>query len=457
MPRRRTGAAELSRLFEAAARPVFLIDCDGRLAYLNAACAMWLGIDADAELDVCRYSQGDATNAAKSLAAGLCPPPEVFRGERVTATVARSAADRTVSQRRCEFIPLVLIDGVEDEQAVLGVVDSNELPTVEDPPSDDARELHAALQRTQHWLRGKYRPESLAGRSAGIRRVRRQVKLAAASRVPVLICGSAGSGRQHAARAIHFSQPEPLGVFIPLACATLGADAVLEHVSALALSAERDPSKTPTLLLRDVEALDIFAQDKLAARLSSGRAGGRWIATSLTPVDELVAAGTFHADLAALLTTLVIRMPAFAERAEDLPLVAQAMLEEINGRSARQLSGFTPEALDVLAAHPPRGGWDELAEWIRQAHKRSTGLFIDRAALPDRARFVAEAAAYRRPEEERIDLEQFLGEIELELIQRALTKAKGNKTKAAELLSMNRPRFYRRLVQLGLEEQGSDE
>jgi len=161
--------------------------------------------------------------------------------------------------------------------------------------------------------------------------------------------------------------------------------------------------------------------------------------------------------LAALLTTLVIRMPAFAERAEDLPLVAQAMLEEINGRSARQLSGFTPEALDVLAAHPPRGGWDELAEWIRQAHKRSTGLFIDRAALPDRARFVAEAAAYRRPEEERIDLEQFLGEIELELIQRALTKAKGNKTKAAELLSMNRPRFYRRLVQLGLEEQGSDE
>ena len=55
----------------------------------------------------------------------------------------------------------------------------------------------------------------------------------------------------------------------------------------------------------------------------------------------------------------------------------------------------------------------------------------------------------RRPQE-KIVLEQFLGEIELELIRRALSEAKGNKTKAASLLGMTRPRLYRRLVQLGL-------
>jgi len=457
-PRRRPSAGALSRLFDAAARPVYLIDGEARVAYLNDACARWLGIAAETLLGApCRYVSAIAGDAPESIAAGLCPPPEVFQGARVTAGIVRIGADGATRERRCEFIPLAQIDGAAEEQSVLAIVDVDDFAAADEPPSDAARALHEALRRTANWLHGRYRPESLAGRSPAIRRVRRQVQMAAASRATVSIHGPNGSGRQHVARAIHFAQASTVGPFVPLDCGLLDEEAIASQLQSVA-AAGADATSTMTVLLKDVDSAAPATQQALAARIANGTLACRWMATSTSSLDELALAGGFSAELAGLLSTIVIRLPAFAERAGDLPLVAQAMLEAVNARGERQLSGFTPEALDLLAAHPPKRGWNELAEWIQEAHERATGLFVDRAAIPDRVRYVAEAAAYRAPVEETIDLEAFLGEIELELIERALAKAKGNKTKAAELLHMTRPKFYRRLEQLGLAEgRGNDE
>jgi DNA-binding NtrC family response regulator len=68
----------------------------------------------------------------------------------------------------------------------------------------------------------------------------------------------------------------------------------------------------------------------------------------------------------------------------------------------------------------------------------------------------ATAATHVRREPERIDLEKLLATIEKEAIARALAQSRGNKSEAAELLRMTRPRFYRRLVQLGLAESAGD-
>jgi len=454
MPRRRQSAGELARLFDAVALPVYAIDQLGRLAYLNPACADWLGVEAEEMVGVaCHYGVAQTGDAAAQIAAGLCPPPEVFQGERASAVVSSPA---TSGARRAEFFPLPIIEGSLSEQAVLSIVGAEAGVTDAETPSDDPRTLHAALLKERAALRWRYRPESLLGRSAAIRRVRRQVQLAATGRASVSIHGPAGSGRQHVARAIHYAQAEPVGPFVPLACAELTPEMVLSQIAGIVSAAERSPHAT-TIMLRNVDALPPEAQERLFARSRDTRTTLRWMTTSDAPLEGLAAADKFHKELASWLSTLEIRVPGLSERMEDLPLVAQAMLEEANGRGGRQLSGFTPEALDVLAAHPPRGGWDELAAWIREAHERATGSFIDRAALPDRVRRIAEASEYRRRPEETIDLEKFLGDIELELIQRALSTAKGNKTKAAELLGMNRPRFYRRLEQLGLagEEPGA--
>jgi DNA-binding NtrC family response regulator len=441
----------LGRVFDAAARPVYVIDAAGRIAYLNPACVEWLGDGADELVGVaCRYGVAADANAATALAAGLCPPPEVFQGERAHAPVS-SGTD--AAPRRAEFIPLVSVDGSHDEQAVLAIVDevTGTVSDAEPSLSDDSRALHAALHAARRALPGRYRPESLIGRSPAIRRVRRQVQVAAADRATVAIHGLPGSGRQHVARAIHYAQASPIGVFVPIACATLTPEMIFSYLAGLANNAQREPGTT-TVVLQDVDALAPEVQEKLLARVQTIRIPLRWMTSSAAPLEDLASAGKFLPELAQLLSTLVIRIPSLSERLDDLPLVAQAFLEERNGHGGRQLSGFTPEALDVLSAHPPQGGWDELADWVREAHARATGQFIDRAALPDRVRYVADAGVYRRPAEETIDLEKFLGEIELELIERALAQAKGNKTKAAELLGMNRPKFYRRLEQLGLAE-----
>ena len=140
------------------------------------------------------------------------------------------------------------------------------------------------------------------------------------------------------------------------------------------------------------------------------------------------------------------------DRPEDLPLLAQRLLEEANAESARQLSGFTPEALDALAGYDWPGDVQELSAMVAEAHASAEGPQVQARDLPQCINLASDASRFTRKTDDTIVLEQFMAEIERELIERALARARGNKAKAARLLGMTRPRLYRRLVQLGFEE-----
>lgn len=152
----------------------------------------------------------------------------------------------------------------------------------------------------------------------------------------------------------------------------------------------------------------------------------------------------------------MIELPPLAERREDIPLLAQSFLEDLNARGGKQLRGFAADAMDRLSLYDWPGQIDELSALIREAFMQAEGFEIKSQDLPKKLHLAAEAARYPRPAPETIDLEKFLTQVETELIQRALQQAKGNKSQAARLLGITRPRLYRRMVQLGLAAAGEE-
>ena len=167
-----------------------------------------------------------------------------------------------------------------------------------------------------------------------------------------------------------------------------------------------------------------------------------------------------HPELGYQIGTLQIRIPPLTERRDDIPLLAQWFLEQQNARTTdsnkgsvsqavAQRTGFSADALDLLTQYYWPGNLDELASVTADAHANAVGTLVRAADLPARLGQAADALAMPQ-QEEKIDLGEFLQSVELELIQRALKAAKGNKAHAARLLGMTRPRLYRRLEQLGL-------
>ncbi len=455
-------AAGLTRLLSSVAAPVYLLDDERRIVYANAACAAWLRVELEQLVGrVCSFHSSVVTSAEDAVVAGLCPPPEAFAGQRHTAIVSAGCGNGPLIRRRAEFIPLY--DDGANSLAVLVVVETTDLPPHEAAsaideaadPGAEATELHEQLRTFHAALRGTWQLDRLAGVSPAIERVRTQVRLAAETAAATLIVGRPGSGREHVARAIHHSPPgAESSRLIPLSCSTLGAE-LLQSTLAAALGNRdvRDARPAGTLLLNDVEELPAEAQAELAARLKRGSPGVRIISTATATLEAVSEKVGFRRELACALSTIVIQLPTLAERREDVPLLAQMFVEEFNAEGYRQHRGFTSEALDQLAAYPWPGNIDELAAIVREAHGRAEGSLIAPADLPQRIYLAAAASRRPRRDHEPIQLEAFLAGIERELIERALRLAKGNKTKAAGLLSLTRPRLYRRMVQLGLEKE----
>ena len=454
----RIHATELARLLNAAKQPIYVLDEDLTIVFVDRACHEWLGPAADELLGrTCVYHSGPAAVGVDAIAAALCPPPGCLAGDLLTATVARIAEDGTTTERRARFLPIGV--GGDDVLGILAVVD------VADQPPGDAADLaaeigeaepialHETIRRFRQEAAARYRADRLIGQGPAMRLARRQVELAAASRSSVRLVGPPGSGRQHLAAAIHFGQTRSeASPSITLDCSLLGDDLLEAAGSAMARAAMRSVHPTPgTRVFHRVDELSADVQIQLADFLARRAAPWRLMATAAEPLLELARRGNFHAELAALLSTISIELPSLARRRDDLPLLAQLFLEERNAAGSRQIAGFTQAALDRLDAYPWPGNLDELGRVVAESHRQAAGFHVDVGDLPERLHAAEQAAAQPRRTEETIVLDEYLGHVERELIRRALSRAKGNKAKAARLLGVTRPRLYRRMVQLGLE------
>ncbi|MBS0211078.1 MAG: sigma 54-interacting transcriptional regulator [Planctomycetes bacterium] len=453
MPRRRQ-IAGIVQLFDAVTQPVYALDSDHKIVYVNPAAQAWLGGEAATLVgQECRFHSEPAADAVAPLAAQLCPPPEAFHGQSawqvIDLNVGISHAGESRA-RRFDFLPLASADS--GAFGVLAIA-HDETPTAQAPTpttfAAPAGALHAALEQFRREQRAAHRVDQLIGVSPAARQLRARVAAAQSATANVLVLGRAGSRAEALARTIHFAAGRASAPLVPLSCPLLGPELVQATVRGL--SAPRAGAERATLLLLDVDELPAEAQASLVEQFGQRDLPFRIIATASAPLFDELNEPRLLADLAWRVSELVIATVPLAERPADVPLVAQALLEQVNASINKQLAGFTDEALDQLCAYHWPDDLDELADVVGQAHAAAEGPRVSAADLPRRLYLAADAQRRARKPEETIVLEDFLGEIERELLVRALRRAKGNKTRAAKLLGMTRPRLYRRLVQLGLE------
>ena len=314
-----------------------------------------------------------------------------------------------------------------------------------------AHQLHLALSEIRQRTQLCYQLENLVGTSPFAQRLRRQATLATGNQADLLIVGPAGSGKEFLARAVHAAGADGnKSDLIPLHCPMADQELLQSVVRELlkkqprSWSTEKDQPRD-TLLLLDVDQLPPAVQTELWGFMRLPKFMLRIIATSSADLRELSRSGNFELELAQALGTMTIELLPLAERVEDIPLLAQSLLEKRNPQRGLQLAGFEKSAMQMLVEFRWPGNLDELAIVIRDASAQAQSSLLSLHDLPKKFRDQWRAQQIGSPTEVVIDLENFLESIERELLLRAVDQAKGNKTKAAKLLSMNRAKLLRRL------------
>ncbi|MDR1958366.1 MAG: sigma 54-interacting transcriptional regulator [Planctomycetaceae bacterium] len=446
--------SQLSNAFRRAATPVYMLDENQTLIYFNPALQQLVQCEESKLIGLtCRYHVSSSPLHHEIIAAALAPPPEVLIGKPMKTIVTLDAV-RQIHQRYADFYPIATEDAfvvfvflgekdVSNEEAAQFFANQNG----ESVETVQAHELHRMLFSLQRHQAGQYRFEHLVGNAPELLLAHKQAKLASRSSVSVLIWGPVGSGKGTLAHAIHFGEgAEKSAGLIPMDCRVLSPELIESTIRAVYNQHEkRENTKCRTLLFSDIDMIAAELEPLICSILDNASENIRLIGTS--PFEPCTWKNLEK--LAQKIGVIAIRLPGLAERPADIPVSAQWFLEQRNRMSSVQKTGFSAEALDLLKLYHWPGNLDELADVVRQSHESAKGTLIQTADIPIRLHHVRHAKTVK-PKTEPIQLETFLRDMELDLIQRALKSAKGNKAKAARLLGMNRPRLYRRMEQLGL-------
>lgn len=445
----------------------YVVSTEGKLLYANQATAAWM--DTKPTELVGRqltYTSASLPDHSRTAVMGLCPPPELTTPRETGAPGKR---DFYICNRRPSglgwrqatgFRILTPTWGV----LVLVVADAHDLPAapVLDPEQPEMNHLHTALARMREHSQLTYRLDALVGTSSFATRLRRQATIASQSQSDLLIVGPSGSGKQFLARTIHTARLGDVGeanspMLTPIHCEL--ADQPLIHTAISQTIArqrkapfrsKRSAGPTESLLLLNVDRLSPAAQSELLGFLQLPDFGLRVIATAEQPLNA-PGVTDFDPELAAFLSTMTIPLISISQRLEDIPLLAQSILERFNLTGRQQFSGLDPQVLRQFQEFLWPGNLDQLAEVIESAAGAATTPVIQSTDLPKSFQQQLRAQRIGRAAEVTIDLDEYLESIEKQLLLRALQQAKGNKSQASRLLGINRARLLRRIGHFDLD------
>ena len=460
MPTPRVPVFEPPPLWQLAREPIFWLDPALKLIWVNRAWEELTGFTAESVVGLTCQAHGPTRAGDSSdLAASFHPPPEAMAGRPAGSPtlIYHSGGERL--WRRVEFWPFC--DAQDRLLGLLGTVRPAEAQA--SVPDSEGHRLHVELLETRRRLQEVYGLDSLIGSGPAHRRLLEQIRLAAGLTVPVLIVGEPGTGKRQVARTIHQQGSGRQKPLIAFDCEALPAE-LLERE----LFGASDPdaigttgfggARRPRLSLGDGSSLLIdeilsLPRDLQARLFEALDPGIRLMATTTTEPETALRAERLRPELYFALTTLVLHLSPLRERRDELPVLAQHFLERANQRGGPQRVGFSPDALSILMSYDWPGNLPELARVLEHAIARppGEGPMIVAEDLPATIRGSLGAAFNPpAPPSPVKPLDELLTEVERRLIETALRQSRSNKSRAAEILGISRPRLYRRIKELNL-------
>jgi len=362
---------------------------------------------------------------------------------------------------------VIMITGYPSIEGAVEAVKTGAQEYLPKPFTDE--ELLAAVRRALEKLHmrrvgrapgpaGAHRPYGLVGDSAPMREVFKSISKAASAFATVLIVGESGTGKELVARAIHYSSKRSSAAFVPVNCGGI-PEGLLEselfgYVKGAFTGAEESragffqTADGGTIFLDEISETSIGMQVKLLRVLQDkqicmvGANRGREVdvrvlASTNKSLPDLTVKGLFREDLYFRLNVITIELPPLRDRGDDILLLVHHFARKYGKELGRSELCFSDEALYVLKdVYRWPGNVRELENLVHRLVVMTDSDIIDVTDLPAPLRFSASCQA---------DLTRPLAQVEAEYIRNVLASVQGNKTKAAEILQIDRKTLRKRL------------
>ena len=292
-------------------------------------------------------------------------------------------------------------------------------------------------------------------------------KVAASPASTVLLRGESGTGKDLAAKTIHYNSDRSPKPFMNITCSAL-PDALLEselfgHERGAFTDARNqkigllEAADGGTVFLDEIGEMVPALQAKLLRFLEEKafkRVGGsadvrvdaRVIAATNRDLEDAVKTGGFREDLYYRLNVMQITLPSLREHPSDIPLLLDYYIDAFNREFRKNIRGVTPEAMGLLKAYRWPGNIRELRNAVERAMLLAEGEWVTPELLPVIASRASTAQTMELPHEG-VNLDT----LERELVVQALRRTGGNQTKAAALLGLNRDQIRYRIEKFALE------
>jgi DNA-binding NtrC family response regulator len=324
------------------------------------------------------------------------------------------------------------------------------------------RFLKKEVVRLKKEVESRYQFHLLIGKSASMQKVYDLIARISDTTANILISGESGTGKELAAKAIHYNGSTKEGPFIAVNCAaipeTLLESELFGYKKGAFTDARTDKrglvfeAQEGTLFLDEITEMPYTLQAKLLRVIEERKVRPlgdtnsypidvRIISATNRDIKSLVKAGQFREDLYYRLKVIDVELPSLRDRKEDIPLLVKHFIDKFGKELRRGVSGISEDALKVLLNYSWPGNVRELENVIQRAVTLTRHEVILPEDLPPSSLEESAEDSFEKALREDYTADK----LEKEYIRRVLIKVGGNKSRASEILGLDRKTLRRKL------------